>query len=408
MAPKQLSLFDIPATEGRAEIPLHEFFEAYFECRRNKRGTANATIFETDYERHLVELHRRVNDGSYSVGRAVAFVVHRPVQREIFAADFSDRVVHHLLIRKLNPLFERAFIYDSYACRVGRGTLLGIKRADRFIRQCSKNYSQDSYVLKLDIEGFFIHINRKLLYDKLLPFVNLNYKEADKLVLLGLIRKIVFNEPTKGCIIKGGISSWEGLPLTKTLFHARAGCGLPIGNLTSQIFANFYMNEFDHWIKNKMGIRYYGRYVDDFLCIHHDKEFLKLLIPKIAHYLQSHLGLTLHPKKIYLQHYTKGVKYLGAVIMPYRLYASNRTVGNFHTSIMQQNAVLEQGGTPTEAQKQHFINSMNSYLGFMKHYKSYKCRQRVVTKLSAHWWHHVAIKGGGAKFILSEWWGEEE
>ena len=146
-------------------VTLAELLGAYYSCRRNKRNTMNALSFEVDYESELMALRDEINSGCYVPGRSVAFVVDKPVQREIFAADFRDRVVHHLIINKLNPLFERAFIYDSYACRVGKGTLFGINRLDTFIRRCSQNYSRDCYVLKLDIRGFFMHINAyKLFY----------------------------------------------------------------------------------------------------------------------------------------------------------------------------------------------------------------------------------------------------
>lgn len=290
----QLSLFDLPR---EAEIPLAEFFEAYFDCRRNKRRTINALAFEKDYESELLWLHREVNDGSYRPGRSIAFIVEQPVQREIFAADFRDRVVHHLVINKLNPLFEKEFIHDSYACRKGKGTLFGIRRVDRFIRRCSENYTRDCNILKLDIEGFFMRIDRSRLFGRLERFVLEKYHGTDTQLLIGLLRRIIFYEPTSGCHIKGGRDKWDGLPDSKSLFHSPPGCGLPIGNLTSQIFANFYMTPFDHYMKHRLGIRYYGRYVDDFIVVHPDRECLKSLIPAIRDYLFSRLGLKLHPPK---------------------------------------------------------------------------------------------------------------
>jgi RNA-directed DNA polymerase len=140
-----------------------ELFEAYFDCRSNKRNTINALAFEKHFEHNLFQLQKEISEGSYEPDRSIAFIVNKPVQREIFAADFRDRVVHHFLINKLNPLFEKEFINDCYASRVGKGTHYGIKRTDVFIKACSKNYSTDCYILKLDIQGFFIHINRNIL-----------------------------------------------------------------------------------------------------------------------------------------------------------------------------------------------------------------------------------------------------
>lgn len=241
----QLDLFTQLASEYGADVELYELFDAYVECRRTKRNTANALAFEMDYENRLIGLWQDINMHRYHPGKSIAFVVDKPVLREIFAADFRDRVVHHLLIRKLNPLFEKLFIVDSYACRAGKGTHFGIRRIDRFIRRCSQNYTQDCYVLKLDIQGFFMSINKDLLWARLQAFINARYHQADKHLVLELCRIIIDNDPTKNCLIKGQASDWHGLPTTKSLFHSPVRCGLPIGNLTSQVFANFYLNAFD-------------------------------------------------------------------------------------------------------------------------------------------------------------------
>jgi hypothetical protein len=309
-------------------------------------------------------------------------------------------VVHHLIINKLNPLFEKEFIQDSYACRVAKGTHFGIQRADGFIKSCSKNYSADCYILKLDVQGFFMHINKQLLFERLSVFINQKYLEPDKELLIALCEKIIFNEPTKNCIIKGKKTNWDGLPNNKSLFHSPPNCGLPIGNLTSQIFANFYMNTFDHFMKKELGIQYYGRYVDDFIIVHQDKEYLKTLLLIVANFLQSKLQLTLHPKKIYLQHYTKGVQFLGTIIKPNRIYIANRTKGNFYAAIQKQNEIVKQR-KPDKATQAIFLCSMNSYLGIMKHYKTYNLRKKMLFKnLSGWWWNQAYLSGGYAKFVL--------
>ncbi len=375
-------------------------FEAYLGCRKTKRYTQNALKFEVDYEANLFELKEEIENGTYYPGRSIAFIVNKPVKREIFAADFRDRVVHHWLINKLNPLFENIFIQDSYACRVGKGTHNGVKRAGAFIKVCTENYTKDSYILKLDIQGFFMHINCNLLFTMLEKFINQYYTQPDKALVLEITQKIIFNQPTQNCIIKGNKKDWDGLPKNKSLFHSPSNCGLPIGNLTSQVFANFYMHQFDAFIKNELGLKYYGRYVDDFVIVHPDKDYLKSLIPKLSDFLVSTLQLTLHPKKIYLQHYSKGVKFLGTVIKPNRIYSANHTKGNFYNAIEKQNKII-QDHKPTKEEKAAFLSSMNSYLGIMKHYKSYKLRKRMIFKrLSGYWFNHVYLSGGIAKFVL--------
>jgi len=392
----QLNLF--PQAEYVAPIPIEELFQAYITCRRCKRNTANAIAFEVDYESNLVTLCEEINSGTYQPSRSITFIVDRPVKREIFAADFRDRVVHHLIINKLNPFFEKEFINDSYACRIGKGTHFGIQRINRFIRQCSVNYTKDCYILKLDIKGFFMHINKNLLFERLKAFINEKYKGRDKDLIIDLCRKIIFYDPTRKCVIKGKRKKWKDLPSDKSLFLAHKSCGLPIGNLTSQIFANFYMNSLDHFIKHDLGIRYYGRYVDDFVIVHPDKEYLKSLVPKIKGFIEKELRLTLHPNKIYLQHYTKGVKYLGAVIKPHRIYIANRTKGNFYHAIEKLN-LIARDHKPTKEEKGKFLSSMNSYLGIMKHYKTYHLRRRILIKnLSGWWWNFAYLSGGVNKF----------
>jgi RNA-directed DNA polymerase len=358
-------MFDYYPPTGITE----ELFAAYFECRKNKRNTINALLFEKHFERNLFLLEEEIKSCHYTPGRSIAFIVNNPLKREIFAADFRDRVVHHWLIAKLNPLFERIFINDSYACRTGKGTHFGIKQVDSFIKACSDNYKTDCYILKLDIAGFFMHINRAILFKSLHRFILKYYQAEDKTLVLEICEKLVFNNPAENCIIKGRKSDWVGLPKNKSLFHSPPDCGLPIGNLTSQVFANFYLNPFDHFIKTTLGIRYYGRYVDDFVIVHQNKEYLKSLIPKIRDYLHDELQLELHPNKIYLQHFSKGVKFLGVIIKPHRIYIASRTKGNFYQAIQKQNKIARDH-KPTKKEQAAFLSIINSYLGILNPCKS--------------------------------------
>jgi len=398
----QLRLFDPDATP--VGVALEDLFSAYYACRRGKRRTHNALAFELDYESQLVRLCDEINDGAYRPGRSVAFIVDEPVKREIFAAEFRDRVVHHLLIAKLNPSFEKAFIYDSYACRVGKGTLFGIRRVQRFIRECSVNYSSDCYVLKLDIRGFFMNINIDVLYGRLERFVNDKYRGQDREVVLRLSRQVLFTRPVDNCVIKGDRRDWVGLPNSKSLFHSPLRCGLPIGNLSSQVFANFYLNALDHFVKHDLGVRFYGRYVDDLVIVHRDREYLLSLIGVLREFLQTELALELHPDKIYLQHYEKGVNFLGVVIKPHRVYVGQRTKGNFVAAIQHHNAVLRRaensGVGPTLFEKQAFVATVNSYLGLMKHHNTRRLRYRTVRREFDGWWRYVYTDGNTSKVSL--------
>ncbi len=235
-------------------MPTHlltDIFQAYYDARRNKRNTINALAFEMNFESKLFSLYEEITAENHTIIPSICFINFSPVQREIFAADFRDRVVHHLIYNYIYSIFDSTFINDSYSCRKGKGTHYGIKRIDHFIRSCSENYSKDCYILKLDIRGYFMAMNRDLLFEKVNNVLtkNRNKLEVDFYLLLYLIEKVIFNDPTKNCIIKGRKTDWQGLPKSKSLFCANDNCGLPIGNLTSQLFGNVYMNEFDHFVK---------------------------------------------------------------------------------------------------------------------------------------------------------------
>ena len=393
----QQTLFNVIDTD---KLTL-DMFQAYYDARKNKRNTHNALAFEKHLEANVFALCEEVFNKTYQPRPSICFVVNKPVKREIFAADFRDRIIHHLIYNYISPIFEHTFINDSYSCRRGKGTHYGIKRIDHFIRSCSRNYSQDCYVLKLDIKGYFMAMNKKLLYNKIKDELLGKLYKADfeYSIVIYLIEKTLFNDPTQGCKIKGRKADWQGLPPSKSLFHAKPHCGLPIGNLTSQLFGNIYMNAFDHWVKQTLGIKYYGRYVDDFVLIHPNKEYLKSCIPVIRTYLKKELKFELHPTKIHFQHYSKGVQYLGAVIKPHRTYIARRTTGNFFASMTQHNTKIREQKPDKETLKA-FLSSMNSYLGIMKHHKTYKLRKAMIFKhLSAWWWNYAYLKGGIMKFV---------
>jgi hypothetical protein len=394
---QQLDLF---GSINKEKITI-DLFQAYFDARKNKRNTINALAFEKHFEANIFALCEEIIENQYEPKPSICFIVDKPVKREIFAADFRDRVVHHFIYNYISPVFEQAFINDSYSCRKGKGTHYGINRIDKFIRSCSQNYTKDCYILKLDIKGYFMAMNKSLLYKKIKDELIRQKHKIDFYLspVLYLIEKTIFNNPKGNCIIKGNKTDWNGLPETKSLFHAKPNCGLPIGNLTSQLFGNIYMNEFDHWVKRDLGIKYYGRYVDDFILIHNQKEYLKSLIEPIRNYLKNKIKLELHPNKIYFQHYKMGVKYLGTVIKPHRIYIANRTKGNFHEAVEKQNAIAR-NHKPSKEEQASFLSSMNSYLGIMKHYKTYKLRKGILFKnLSGLWWNYV-YRVGYNKFVL--------
>jgi hypothetical protein len=368
-----------------SKLLLEDLFQAYFDARKNKRNTVNALEFEFNLEENIFQLHQDIINRKYDLKPSICFINQYPVKREIFAADFRDRVVHHFIYNYIYEIFDNSFIYDSYSCRKEKGTLLGIKRLNHFIRSCSENYHQDCYILKLDISGYFMNIDKNILWKKVRRVLIQNRSKVTRIdykLLLALIEKTIFNNPTKNCKVKGKRKDWVGLPKNKSLFFSKRSCGLPIGNLTSQLFSNIYLNDFDWFVKKELDCKFYGRYVDDFFIVSKDKEFLRKIIPQIKKYLQKELNLTIHPNKIYLQHFSKGVDFLGSYLKPYRIYVKNKIKTNFNQVINDWNEKsLEKDFNFSKGEILDFITKTNSYLGLMSHFKTKRLRQKMVNRI---------------------------
>jgi len=398
-------------TNEDKEILLVDLFQAYYDARKNKRHTINQIRFEIDYEKNLIELHQEIIDGKYRISPSICFVVNEPVKREIFAADFRDRVIHHLIFNYINRYLDKGFIEDSYSCRKSKGTLFGIRRVQGFIEQCSENYTRDCYILKLDVRGYFMSINKQILYEILESDIERFSESApdgrlsgmDPKLILQLIRVTLDDNPVSNCKIKGKKTDWAGLPHAKSLFHLPEGTGLPIGNLTSQLFSNVYLNILDHFVTKELGMEYYGRYVDDFVIVHTDKKLLKQTITKINDFLREELKLELHPLKIYLQHYSKGVNFLGATLKPYRSYISRRTKSNFTKCVNYWSRRLSNSAEqPSLDELEEMRACINSYLGLMKHHCTYNIRKKVLFGKSNQIFKYGYLTKGLHCFVLKK------
>lgn len=361
-------------------VTYEELYKAYLDCRKRKRNTRNEIIFEINENINLLNLYYELNECTYLVGNSICFIVKKPVYREIFAADFRDRIIHHLFINRIIKYIEQEFIDDAYSCRVGKGTKYGVERLYENIKECSNSFTNDCYILKCDLKSFFMNINKDILYNALCDFLEkkCNYHGDELQFMQYLLRCIVYDEPSKKCIIKGNKSDWDLLPKDKSLFYSKRNKGLPIGNLTSQIFANFYLSFFDYFIINTLGFKHYGRYVDDFYIIDKDKKRLLESIDKIKNKLMER-EVTLHPKKFYLQHYKMGVSFIGHYIKPNRIYIGNRTKGNFYMFLKKSHKIFEQDNIERR-DLDKFVSGANSYLGFMKNYKTYNIRKKMLIR----------------------------
>lgn len=363
-------------TDAMYHITLESLFEAYWDCRRNKSRTKSAAEFEVHYEKNLIQLHKDISDGSYIQREATTFVITKPDYREIFASHFRDRIVHHWIRQRIEPLFEQELIPTTFNCRKGKGTLAAQMYARDAIKAVSHNYTSDCYVMKLDIKGFFMSIDRKRICNKVIAFVADKYNEEDADALLFLLRKVLLNAPEYNCQRRGNVKLWRHIKPHKSLFTNGDGQGLPIGDLIVQMAANLLLNDADHFITETLGITM-ARYVDDMLLISDNKQQLLDAIPMIREYLKRTAGVTLHPNKFYMQHYTKGVKFIGAVIKPYRTYISNRTVNNAFRCVRKLN---KQDCSADEA-----MASINSYLGLLRHHATFNIRRRLLGKLDPRW-----------------------
>jgi len=265
----------------------------YRTCRRNKRTTRNALAFEIDAEARLLALQRELREHTYRPGRSICFVTGGPKPREVFAADFQDRIVHHLLVFHLERVFEPRFIHDSYACRRGKGTLAASDRLMEFLRRATAKGHRGAWALRLDVASFFASIHKQTLYDIIAQRV----RDPE---ILWLTRTILFHDPTRdyrfSCRDRGDrCPETEGylIPAEKSLFGTGNQHGLPIGNLTSQFWANAYLNELDQFVKRRLGCRCYARYVDDLVLLSGQPAELIRWRGEIEEFLQARLRLRL-------------------------------------------------------------------------------------------------------------------
>ncbi len=311
-------------------------FTAYFEARRHKRSTANQLLFELDLERNLYTLYRDLAARTYELGPSIAFIVTEPKKREVFAATFRDRVVHHLVFDAINPYWERHFIFDSYSCRHGKGTHFAMERAMEFQRRVTHNFTRPAWMLKLDIQSYFTSIH----HGKMLQIIERMYtdpKSRIKPEMMDLLRYllpiIILARPTYRVCMRGDLHGWDDLPAYKTLFGVPDDRGFPIGNLTSQLFSNIYLGELDHFVKDVLGIKYYGRYVDDMILLDPDKDRLLAARDAIDEFLRLHLCLQLNHKKTILQPAAYGIPFVGGIATRYGLKAGKRVGQNYRSSV---------------------------------------------------------------------------
>ncbi|MBI4092898.1 MAG: group II intron reverse transcriptase domain-containing protein [Candidatus Kerfeldbacteria bacterium] len=321
-------------------ISMENLLEAWQEFRVGKRGRHDVQGFEMRLMQNIFSLHRDLRSKTYQHSTYESFNISDPKPRNIHKASVRDRLLHHAVYRMLYPFFDRTFIADSYSCRLNKGTHKALRRFRMMTYQVSKNNTKTCWVLQCDIKKFFASINQRVLLDILSQYI------SDQRILT-LLRNIIES------------------------FSMSAGTGLPLGNLTSQLLVNVYMNEFDQFVKHKLKAKYYIRYADDFVLISDDRDWLMNLIPQIREFLTEKLRLTLHPNKVSVKTLASGVDFLGWVHFPTHRVLRTATKHGMMRKV-----------------REHATNeTLQSYLGLLKHGNTHKIRQKV---LNEYWlWHEV-------------------
>lgn len=307
-------------------ISIEHLFQAWDEFKKEKRAKFDVQKFEINLENNLFKLHQELACKTYQHGTYSAFNIYDPKFRHIHKAFVRDRVVHHAIVSVIEPIFDRTFIFDSYSCRKDKGMHRAVKRLTVFTRKVSKNYNDQCFVLKLDIKKFFASVDHK--------------------ILLELLKKKIEDEDLIW-FLEEVISS----------FHSNQG--IPIGNLTSQIFANIYLNELDKFIKEGLQVKYYIRYADDFIIASTNEEYLKVLIPQIDQFLKKNLKLALHENKIVIRKLSQGIDFLGYIVLPHYVLPRTKT----KRRLLKR---LNGGNLP-------------SYLGYLSHANTYNLRREIAS-----------------------------
>lgn len=319
-------------------ISVENLLEAWKEFKNGKRNKEDVSLFDRNLMDNIFQLHRELSDGRYAHSSYKAFKINDPKPRDIHKASVRDRLMHHAIYRQLYWFFDRKFIYDSYSCRAYKGTHKSMDQFRNYFRKVSKNNTRTCWVLKCDIKKFFANI--------------------DHSILKGILAKDIGDEKILN-LLGGVIDSFSTA--------GKPGVGLPLGNLTSQLLVNIYMNEFDQFVKHKIKQKFYIRYADDFVFLYEDNRYLENLIPQISEFLGAELKLSLHPNKVFIKTFASGVDFLGWVHFPH-----HRVLRTATKRRMLANSAIYAGDEAV----------VNSYKGLLLHGNGYKLAS-VIEAISA-------------------------
>jgi len=356
-------------------VTLQDLYAAWLEARRGKRPSHNQVAFEYYWIDNLMRLQERLNSHSWEPMPPTCFVAKLPKAREIHAPDFGDRVVHHWLVPLLENIYEPVFIHDSFSNRVGKGSHAAVDRLRDFVRQIDSGNGGGWY-LQLDIHNFFNSIHRPTLYALLKDRIT-RYGLGD--VVRHAAHALLRSSPLhRGARYACSSEERAQIPPHKRLENAEPGCGIAIGNLSSQFFANVYLNELDQYAKHHLKAKRYIRYVDDFVLVHESREQLERWQAEIEAFLQERLRLKLKPD-IKLKPLSSGIDFLGYIIRPEYSLVRSRVVNHLREKLIQWSSE-HVAGTRVRATPREFrdISSIwSSYLGHFSHANSHRLIARL-------------------------------
>jgi hypothetical protein len=346
-------------------LEISEVFQAYYDCRRTKRNSESARKYEVHFEKNLFDLYEKLITKTYQPGISNFFIALKPKVREIWAATFEDRIVHHILYNRTYDRFVNSFIFDTYACIPERGSLKASQRLDSFMRSASNNFQQKCYYLQCDIANFFMAINKNILF-------NILKRKIQDDWWIWLAKTILFHDPTKNYRRKSPQWKINMIPPNKTLFRTPKDTGLPIGNLSSQFFGNIYLNELDQYTKHELKLKYYIRYADDIVMVNQNMNALNDTFKQMQEYVQKNLLLNFHPQKTIRNYVTNGINFVGYINRPYSKYPRKRTVYNMFEKTLER---INNDEYPLE--------TVNSYFGILKHANAYETKEAFIEKFKS-------------------------
>lgn len=338
---------------------FENLYKAYLNARKNKRFRDEVLGFTTNLEEYLFDIQKDLINHTYKVGEYREFYIYEPKKRLIMALPFRDRVIQWAIYQVINPMFSKGYITDSYACIEGRGTHQAVQRLHYWLKQVNRKQGK-WYYLKLDISKYFYRIDHEVL------IIMLHKKIKDK-QLMRLLENIINSETSFG--LELGIHD-------PALSGRVADCGMPIGNLTSQMFANIYLNELDQYIKRELKIHYYIRYMDDMILLADDKKKLHEYKYLIDAFLQEKLKLNLNNKTA-IRPITLGIEFVG-----YKLWATHIKLRKSTSLKMKRrlNSVKKQY-SKGKIQLSDVQATVNSYMGMLKYCNSYRLRNKLFEEL---------------------------